>query len=148
LQHQRRHGSHRGVVLERSDQTLDEVGTAIHVVVEQHHDLARPGGDAAVACLGEASVVLEALEIDLRPFAAKTLAGVVGRAVVDDDHAVPDGLRAQVAKAAEGELVAPVGDDHHVDRRRHRAPWYSAPPAPSKGTTFGVAVLSIPLLQA
>ena len=60
--------------------------------------------------------------------AAHAHRGVVGRAVVDQDHAVLERLGAQMAQAAVGQVVAVVGDDHDVDGWRH-APIVLAPRA-------------------
>jgi hypothetical protein len=98
-----------------SEKTVEEIGTAVDIVVEQHHYLARTRRHAPVAGLGKASIVLEVLEMSGRPLAAQTGSSVVGRSVVNHDHVVGNRLTTQVTQATVGQLIPVVGDDHRID---------------------------------
>ena len=101
---------------------LQAVPTQVDVVVEQDHVVALAGLDAEVDRPRERIVVIELDDLDVRPVFTQPLAGLVGRAVLDDDHLVGDGLRGQVLQAARREVPAVVRGDDDVDRGGHSRP--------------------------
>ncbi len=118
-QHHRRDGPHCGVERHRGGEVLQAVRVEVDIVVEHHDHLASSGRHAAVHGLGKRPVPLEAQDLHAGPFAGQRVRGLVGRAVVDEDHPVLAALRGEVTQAARGQIPVVVGKDHDVDRRRH-----------------------------
>ena len=121
LQQQRGHGPHLCVCAQRRDHPLEEIRVAVDIVVEVHDELATPRRDTPVAGYGEGLVLLEGLDVHLRPLAAQTCTRFVGGAVIHDDHAMIDALSLEMAQTALGEIPPVVGDDHHIHRLGHCA---------------------------
>ena len=69
--------------------------------------------------------------------ARHALGRVVGRAVVDHDHAVIERLGSKVAQAAVGQLVTVVRHDHDVDGGRHALIVLSARGSPASVASAG-----------
>ena len=71
----------------------------LHVVVEKHDVFSLTGEDAQVDGAREGVVVVELHDRDAWPVTAQRCSRLVGRAVVDHDHAVVERLRRQVPQA-------------------------------------------------
>jgi FkbM family methyltransferase len=107
------------VVLERRDDTLEEISPTEGIVVQQHDDVTGAGGDPVVrgACIAWIGLVLD--EPHLRKLSADVLGCSVGRRAVRDDDVVRNGLLPEMLEAASCELPPLMRGDHDVDGRRH-----------------------------
>ena len=115
LHEQARDRARPGLVLQRRDQALEPVGSAVHIVVQQHHHLAIARIGAAVAGGGEAQPLCRAEQPDRGPLAADPLGGLLAVTVVGDDHRMWAGLPRKMREAVARQVIVPRGRDHDVD---------------------------------
>ena len=113
--------SHALVSQDRLYQPLHEGRIALDVIVDQNDDRRRSPLDAPVHASGEPIVAIQLDELDSWEAVTDQRSGPVRRAVVDDDHAVFDGLGSEALEAAFEEVTPVPRRNDDIDRCAHEA---------------------------